>query len=346
MLIPDKNENSSKKTDNESVFQKVSSINSIGLRFGKIRRDYSVVLALIVLMLIFSFIAPYFLRFNNIMNILLQTSTIAIVAIGQGTLLLTGQLDLSIGANVTLCGMLSAYLMEYGGLNPWIALSIGVLTGLIVGLCNGLIFTRIGIPAFITTLAMQYVCKGIAKLITSTKTVAPLDTSIALLGRGYLFNVIPVSVAIMIAFYMLVAFVLSKTSSGRSVYAVGGNPEAAFFSGINTKKTYLLAFAFSGMCAGISAGILISRLNSANIGNGTGYEFEAMIGCVIGGISQQGGKGKIIGAMFGVMFSVALFNGMTLLNVNSFVQDLFKGLVLLIAMTYDVMKNKKSIVRS
>ena len=319
----------------------ISSQTGIAKRLQRMSRDYSVIFALILLIVIFSIVAPVFLRFNNLMNILLQTTTISLVAIGQGALLLTGQLDLSLGQNVCLCGMVSAYLMEYAGLNPWIALLAGVLTGTAVGFCNGLIFTKIGIPAFITTLGMMNVCKGCAKLITSTKTIAPLEDSIAVLGRGYLFDLIPVSVVIMIVFFIAMSVIFSRTKFGRSFYAVGGNVEAAFFAGINTDKIYISAFTLAGMFAGISSSILLSRLNSANVGNGNAYEFEAMIGCVIGGISQKGGKGKILGAMFGVMFSVALFNGMTILNINSFLQDVFKGLVLLAAMTVDVLRNKK-----
>lgn len=307
----------------------------------KLSRDYSVVFALALLVCFFAIIAPTFLRFNNIMNILLQTTTISLVAIGQASLLLTGQLDLSLGQNVCLSGMVSAYLMEFANFSPWIALLFGVLTGSLVGLCNGLIFTKIGIPAFITTLGMMNVCRGLAKLITSTKTIAPLSKSIEVLGRGYIFDTIPVSVLIMLAFYILMSFIFSRTTLGRSFYSVGGNVEASFFAGINTDKIYIIAFTLAGMFAGISSGILISRLNSANIGNGNAYEFEAMIGCVIGGISQKGGKGKILGAMLGVMFSVALFNGMTILNVNSFLQDLFKGVVLLGAMAVDVLRNRK-----
>lgn len=322
----------------------VSSQASISRKLQRLSRDYSVIFALILLAVVFSIVAPVFLRFNNLMNILLQTTTISLVAIGQGALLITGQLDLSLGQNVCLCGMVSAYLMEYAGFNPWGALLVGVITGTAVGLSNGLIFTKIGIPAFITTLGMMNICKGCAKLITSTKTIAPLDDSIAVLGRGYLFDIIPVSVVIMIVLFIFMAFIFSRTTLGRSFYAVGGNVEAAFFAGINTDRIYILAFTLAGMFAGLSSCILLSRLNSANVGNGNAYEFEAMIGCVIGGISQKGGKGKILGAMFGVMFSVALFNGMTILNINSFLQDVFKGVVLLAAMTTDVLRNRKRTV--
>ncbi len=191
------------------------------------------------------------------------------------------------------------------------------------------------------TLAMQNICMGCAKLITGTRTIAPLPDEIGILGRGYLFDVIPVSVIIMIGLYILMTLFFSKTRAGRNLYAIGGGEEAAYFSGINTKKSYIMAFTLAGLFAGISACILISRLNSAGIGNGSGYEFEAMIGCVIGGVAFSGGKGKLMGVLLGVMFSVILFNGMTLLNVHSFVQDVFKGIVLIMAMGLDVLRNRK-----
>lgn len=314
---------------------------SLVKHFYRQTKDYTVIIALLLLTIVFAIASPVFLRFNNLMNILLQTTTISIVAIGQATLLICGQLDLSLGQNVCLCGMVSAYLMYYMAVPPFLALFIGVLVGTLVGLCNGILFAKVGIPAFIATLGMQNVCRGCAKLITSTKTVAPLDDSIAVLGRGYIADQIPVSVIIMLTLFIIMAFIFSRTVFGRSLYAIGGNPESAYFAGINVTRHYIYAFTLAGAFAGLSSAILLSRLNSANIANGNNYEFEAMIGCVIGGISQKGGKGKIIGAMLGVMFSVALFNGMTILNVNSFLQDVFKGVVLLTAMAVDVLRNRK-----
>ncbi|NMA17349.1 MAG: ABC transporter permease [Clostridiaceae bacterium] len=315
----------------------------IGSKVKSFTRDYSIVLALIVLMIAITMADSRFLRVSNLMNILLQTSTVAIVALGQALLLITGQLDLSLGQNVCLSGFISAYFMEMLELGPWLSLVIGILVAMLVGLINGLLTTIIGIPPFITTLGMQLVCQGCAKLITSTKTIAPLDKSIKVIGRGFVFDTIPVSVVLMIVLYALMAFMMKRTRMGRYYYEIGGNPEAAYFAGINVKLYRILAFVIAGFFAGVSACVLISRLDSANIANGTGYEFEAMIGAVLGGVSQSGGKGKIFAAMFGVMFSVALFNGMTLLNVNPFVQDVFKGGILLFAMGVDAIRTKQAV---
>jgi ribose transport system permease protein len=275
------------------------------------------------------------------MNILVQATTIGIVAIGQATLMISGQLDLSMGQNVCLSGYISCYLMVMQQWNPVPALFVGICAATFVGFLNGIFFTKIGVPAFIATLAMQYVCMGAAELINGTRTIAPLPASIAFLGRGYIFKIIPVSVLIMLFLYGTMTFIYTKTKLGRNIYAIGGNREAAFFAGINTTKYYLIAFSLAGFFAGISATLLISRLNSVGVGSGKNYEFEAMIGSVIGGVAMSGGKGKLIGVLFGVMFSIILFNGMTLLGVHPFVQDIFKGTLLLLAMTLDVLRNKK-----
>ncbi len=304
-------------------------------------RDYTAAIAVLILCLLFAVLKPEFVRPTNLMNILLQASTIAIVAIGQAIMLINGQLDLSLGQNVCLSCFVSAYLMKYVEINPILSLGVGLLCATTVGFMNGLIFTKLHIPAFIATLAMQNICKGCAKLITQTKTIGSLPDDIDFLGRGYIAEKFPVSVVVMLILIIIMAIVLGRTKLGRNFYAIGGNEEAAFFSGINTTRHYLYAFILSGFFAGVSACVLLSRLDSAGVGNGNGYEFEAMIGCVIGGVSMNGGKGKLVGMLFGVLFSVILFNGMTLLNVHSFIQDVFKGIVLVLAMALDVLRNRR-----
>jgi ribose transport system permease protein len=310
--------------------------------FAAFTKNYMIILAVLLLIIIFAILRPgAFLRSGNFSNILVQATTISVVAIGQATLMMAGQLDLSLGQNVCLSGYVSCYLMVIQHWNPWLSILAGILVAISVGLLNGLFFTKIGVPAFIATLAMQYVCMGGAELINGTRTIAPLPKEVAFLGRGYIFQVVPVSVVIMIGLYVIMTFILTKTKLGRNIYAIGGNQEAAFFAGINTTKYYLIAFALAGLFAGISSTLLISRLNSVGIGSGKNYEFEAMIGSVIGGVAMSGGKGKLIGVLFGVMFSIILFNGMTLLGVHPFVQDVFKGALLLLAMSFDVIRNKK-----
>jgi ribose/xylose/arabinose/galactoside ABC-type transport system permease subunit len=197
----------------------------------------------------------------------------------------------------------------------------------------------VGIPSFIATLGMMSACQGIARLVSQAKSIAPLPDEISVLGRGYVMG-IPVSVVIMLALYVILSFVARKTILGRYIYSIGGSKEAAFFSGINVKKYSMMTFVISGFLAGLGSVVLLSRLGAASVTNGKAYEFDAIIGCVLGGVSMAGGKGKLIQVLFGVLFLTIFFNGMTQLNVNPFLQDVLKGVVLVLAVTIDVMRNK------
>ncbi|NBK93950.1 ABC transporter permease [bacterium 1XD21-13] len=307
----------------------------------KASKEYMVIFAILILGIVFSIASPYFLTINNMTNILLQATTLSVVAIGQAMVLLTGQMDLSLGQNVCLTGYIMAYLMNILEWNPWVAILAGLLTACMVGAVNGFLFAYCKIPAFIVTLGMQNICKGAAKLITNATPISRLPDEIAFFGRGYLWDAIPISVLIMLFLYVIIQFVSVKTKIGRQFYAVGGNSEAAFFAGINKKAVYLVAFTLAGLFAGISSVILISRLNSANVTNGNLYEFDAMISCVIGGISMTGGKGKVVSSLFGAVFLILFFNGMTMLNVDPFFQDVLKGMVLIAAIGIDVLRNRQ-----
>lgn len=310
--------------------------------FVNFSRDYAIVFAIVLLGIIFGITSPSFFTRMNLTNILLQTSTIAIVAMGQATIVLTGNMDLSLGQCVCLCGYVAAFSMEELSINPWLSLIFGVLTGCLVGAISGFLYAYAGIPAFIATLGMQNVCRGCARMITGAKPISGLPGEVGFLAREYVLDIIPSCVIIMAAIFILMQFIYSRTKFGRQIYAVGGNAEAAFFAGINTKAVYFSAFLLGGFFTGLGSMVLLSRLDSANSTNGNLYEFDAMIGCVLGGISMKGGKGKVIGAFFGVFFLIMFFNGMTMLNVNSFIQDVLKGVALILAIAIDVFRNQRS----
>ena len=317
----------------------VSKIIDVFLRFTK---DYVYVFAILLLGAVFAVLEPeYFLTWKNITNILLQASTIAIVAIGQAIVLTTGQFDLSLGQIVCVTSIIGAILMKTYGMNTWLALLIVILLGALLGITNGVLFAYCGIPAFIATLGIQNICRGTAKLITNATPIARMPKDMAFIGRGYV-GPIPVSVIIMIVIYIVIQFISQKTKLGRNFYAIGANSEAAFFAGINIKKYYCIAFMLAGIFAALGGIVLMSRLDSVAITNGNLYEFDAVIASIIGGISLTGGKGKIIGAMFGSIFLILLFNGMTMLNVDPFVQDILKGVVLVIAIGIDVLRHRKT----
>ena len=287
------------------------------------------------------FHAQYFLTWQNWKTILLQTATVAIVALGQSIMLLTGNFDLSLGRSVCLTSCVGAILMKNVGMPVGWAILIMFLIGIAVGSINGFLVSYIGVPAMIATLGSQYICYGVAKLITQAVPIPKMPKSIAWLGRGYIANTIPICVVIMLALYILAQFVTSKTRIGRKLYAVGGSKEAAFFSGINVKLIHFGTFVLGGILATFGGLILMSRLNSVAVTNGQNYEFDAVISSIIGGVSLAGGKGFVLGTMFGCIFLNTLFNGFSMMGVDPFVQDVLKGIVLVLAIVLDVMSNRK-----
>jgi len=317
---------------------------SIGTSFktgiSDFSRDYAIVIAIFLLMIIFAFASPYFFTGRNLSNILLQAAPVAIVAMGQALIILTGNFDLSVGNNVALVGIITAYLMKFMHVNPSLAIIVGLSVGTLVGITNGILVAYAHIPAFIATLGLLNVTIGFAKIISNATPIASLPEQIAFIGRGH-FLAIPVAVVIMVVLYILVSFASRKTKLGRYIYAIGGSEDAAFFAGIKVKQIKMLAFTMGGFFASVSAIVLISRLDSASITNGGTYVFDSIISCVIGGLSLTGGKGKVIQALFGAVFLAIFFNGMTLLNVDPFSQDVIRGVVFVSAVGIDVFRNRR-----
>ena len=315
---------------------------------GAIVKDWMSLVGIALLIVVFSIIsyakfgAQYFLTWSNWKTILLQSSTVAIVALGQSIMLLTGNFDLSLGRMVCLTSCVGAVLMKNVGMNTGLAIVIMFAIGLTVGLINGLMVAYVGVPAMIATLGTQYICYGVAKLLTQAVPIPKMPDSIAWMGRGYILNgTIPVCVILMLVLYIVSQFITSKTKVGRNLYAVGGSREAAFFSGINVKLYQLGTFLLGGVLATFGGLVLMSRLNSVAVTNGQNYEFDAVISSIIGGVSLAGGKGRVIGTMFGCIFLNTLFNGFSQMGVDPFVQDVLKGVVLVLAVTLDVASNKK-----
>lgn len=320
---------------------------TVGQAIGQFTRNWMSIVGILALIVIFSIVsyvkfgAQYFLTWTNWKNILLQASTVAIVALGQAVIMLTGAFDISLGRMVCLTSCVGGLLMKNYGVPVPLGILAMFAVGILVGATNGFLVSFIGVPPMIATLGTQYICYGISKLITQAVPIPKMPEAIGWLGRGYLFNEIPICVILMIVLYVVAQLLLSYTRVGRNIYAVGGSREAAFFSGINVKLYGFGTFVLSGILTTFGGLVLMSRLNSVAVTNGQNYEFDAVISSIIGGISLAGGKGNVIGTMFGCIFLITLFNGFSQMGVDPFVQDVLKGFVLVAAITLDVMNTNK-----
>lgn len=303
---------------------------------------YGVFFILVIEFLIFSLASKSFLTLGNILSVGRQMSFTGIAAIGMTLVMLTGGIDISVGSMLAMAGVLCAKLSADVGLPLWIAVVITLLIGALFGLINGAAVTRLHIPALIATLATQTILKGIAYLLTNAVPVKNLSATYKFLGQGYIFGVIPVPLIITVALYVLAWWYLDKTYLGRRVYLSGGNEEAARLSGINTKWTITGTYVFSGVFAAIAGVLMAARLGSGQPSVGSGFEMDVITATVLGGISVNGGKGKVVNVFVGACIMGVLANGMTMLNINQYLQWIINGLVLLFAVTMSNLRKSSS----
>lgn len=306
-------------------------------RSGVIQR-MGPLLGLILLVVILSVISSNFLSISNIFNVLRQVSINALIAFGMTFVILTGGIDLSVGSIVALSSALAAGMMA-SGMNSGIAILAGILSGAAMGTVNGVIISRGKVAPFIATLATMTIFRGLTLVYTQGKPITGLPESFGMIGRGYLFEIPMPVIWVLIAFVVLYV-ILKFTTFGRHVFALGGNEEATRLSGISTSRVKTLVYTISGLLAAVSGIILTSRLNSAQPTAGTSYELDAIAAVVIGGTSLSGGKGWIVGTLVGAMIIGILDNGLNLMNVSSFYQQVVKGAVILLAVLLDRSKNK------
>jgi ribose/xylose/arabinose/galactoside ABC-type transport system permease subunit len=302
-------------------------------------RNQAVWLMLAGVVIIFALGIPNFASSGNFITILRQVSNIGILAVGMTFVLIAGGIDLSIGSLIPLSAVTAALLMtttEAGlGLNPVIACLAGIVVGAIVGLVNGVFITYTKMPPLIMTLGMSYVCRGLGFIITKGYPVYGLPPSIKILGQGYVLKVVPVCVLIMVAVIVIGAVIMNRTQLGRQFYAIGGNEEAARLSGISVKKVRLVSYVICGVLAAVSGIVMMSRINSGQPLSGNGMEMDALIACVVGGISVMGGEGKATGMIGGMLVMGVLANGLAVAGTNEYLQQVVKGAVLIIVVAVD-----------
>lgn len=292
-------------------------------------------IGLLLIITVISILNPNFLTINNIFNVLRQVSINALIAFGMTFVILTGGIDLSVGSILALTGAVTAGLLA-GGMDPILAMSLGLLLGAILGAINGIIIAKGKVAPFIATLATMTIYRGLTLVYTEGKPISGLGDSLSfqLLGKGYFFG-IPVPIVTMVLSFGVLYFILKKTTFGRRVYAVGGNEEASKLSGINVDRIKIYVYSLTGALAALSALILTSRLNSAQPTAGTMFELDAIAAVVLGGTSLTGGRGWIVGTVIGALIIGVLNNGLNLIGVSSFFQQVVKGAVILIAVLLD-----------
>ena len=285
-----------------------------------------------------------FISGNNVVNILRQVSYYGIASVGMTFVILIAGIDLSIGSIITLVNMVCAFIMVNLGMNMWIAILASLIVGVVIGLLNGCMVSIIGMPALIATFASQTVFEGIAFLITNGRPISGFtkDNPAMNLFARWTIGPIPICAIIMVACFALGSFILNKSYFGRYFYAIGGNEEAAELSGIRVSRVKILIYALSGLFAALAGIVLLSRSGSAQTTVGKGLEFDVITCVVLGGVSVNGGVGRISGVVAGVLIIGSLTNGMILLNVSDYTQMVVKGIVLAIAVGIDCLSKKRS----
>jgi ribose/xylose/arabinose/galactoside ABC-type transport system permease subunit len=255
-------------------------------------------------------------------------------------IMIAGGIDLSVGYQISLVNVVCAqFLVQH--MNPVSAVFIVICMGTVIGFINGYIVVKTGVAPLIVTLAVLNILNGLSFLISKGLPIFGFPKSFSVLGQGTIQSV-PISLIIMVVIFLLGGFILNKTIFGRYFYAIGSNEEATKLSGIDTGKMKMLAYSIGGFLTAIGAVLMLSRTNSGNSSNGAGFEFSVITACVLGGISANGGKGTIFGALVGVLIVGFLDNGLLLMNVSEYTQLVLKGVLMLAAVTYDNLSNQHS----
>ena len=297
-------------------------------------RPYMLYIAFLVLLVVFSLSSPWFLSLDNFLNIGRQTTLVSIIAVGMTFVIVARQIDLSVASTLALSGMAAALAMAHV-YNGWIVgAAAGLATGAIVGLINGVVATQLSIPSFLVTLGTLSVARGLAMMITNTKPVIITnETYFKIFGEG-VFLGMPVPIAWTLAATIAGILLLHFNIFGRRIYAVGGNPTAALYSGVDTKQVTTWAFVITGALAGLAALVLSARSHAARPDVVQGMELDVIAAVILGGCSLFGGRGFIIGTLFGSLIIGTLNNGLVLLGVSSPMQLVIKGAIIVAAVAF------------
>ena len=300
---------------------------------NKFADRFGIGIAIIVLFVLLSIGSPHFLDVDNLINILLQVSISTIIAVGMTFVILTSGIDLSVGPVTAFSSVIIGMALHLD-IGVGLPIVTGILVGGLLGLLNGILIAKLKVPAFIATLGMMSVARGAALFITNGQTIHMFPSEFRFVSSGSIEK-IPMPVIYAIVVVAVASFILNYTQFGRYIYAIGGNKEAARLSGIHTKTVEIWAYIISGITCGIGAVILTGRLNAAQPIAGIGYELDAIAAVIIGGTSLNGGVGTVSGTLMGAILMGMLRNGLNLLNVSPFLQQIVIGSVIVGAVFFD-----------
>jgi len=312
--------------------------------------QFQSIIALLVMCIVLSFLSDRFLTTENTWNVMRQISVNMVVSVGMTLVILTGGIDLSVGSILALAGAVTAGMLKFGAgfvdMNVYIGFTLlgalvgGTLVGAFLGWFNGFTITKFKVPPFVATLAMLTIARGLTMLWTGGFPITGLGDNMAFIGTGWFLG-IPMPVWISAVVVLMAVVVTNRTKLGRHIYAIGGNETAAELSGLKIKKIKMIVYAIAGALAGIGGIIVTSRLDSAQPNAGIGFELDSIAAVVIGGTSLMGGKGTIMGTVQGALIIGILNNGLVLLNVSPFWQQVIKGFVILLAVVVEKFNAKE-----
>ena len=299
-------------------------------------------IGLILLCVFLSVATETFLSLRNFLNVLDQVTVLGVMAVGMTLVILIGGIDLSVGSVLALSGMVMGYLGNNLGWPFGVAIVAALIASALCGVTSGFMITRLNMPAFIATLAMMSIARGVASIITNGEQIVSFPDWFSNLAIIRHFGFLTVTVAVMIAIVVIAWIVLTYRAAGRALYAIGGSAEVARLAGVNVRKATLIVYTLCALAAGLAGVILSARLDSAQPSSGIGYELDTIAAVVIGGASLSGGIGGIGGTVVGVLIIGFLRNGLNLLQVSPFVQQVIIGLVIAIAVAADTVRRKRA----
>ncbi|MDD2394959.1 MULTISPECIES: ABC transporter permease [Sphaerochaeta] len=308
------------------------------------RKSLGILLSLIILCAIISVLSPRFLTIDNLRNVTSQATVSAIVSIGLFLAILTGGIDLSVGSILALSIMMMGIFQVKMGINSFLSMLLCLGVGSLMGLINGLLLTKLKLPhPFISTMGTQKIARGLSLAVTAAAPISGFAVPVQFLGSRTI-GPVPASVLLVIVLYVIMFLFLTHTATGRYIYAVGGNVEASRLSGINVDRVLCIVYTISGFMAALAGIVLVGRVNAAYPLAGQDYETDAIAAVIIGGSSFSGGVGKIYNTVIGVLIIAVLRNGLNLLNVDSAWQTVAIGVVIILAVYLDVIRQKKAVI--